>query len=368
MTVPVWVRRLSGYCLILLVALLPALLAGIRVDSPPVVGEWSLIEQATSNAPSSLVTAAFVQMHVAVHSSDLPARGSDQAMTLLATARLSQVWGLLGLSLLTYLAVSLSIGRVRALLTTALLCLMPAIVVEGYVLRPETPATVFGLLALVLLLGIPNLQPPRRPKAASGLLLAAVGVNSGLCIGFAVAALPAAGILLLLPGFAMIISAAHLILRLLRVFRRRLWVVVPLVAASRRLWPWVFASLAAMMATGMLLDIALLAPDELQPRFSALGLLPAAPWLRWPLAALAVVGGLRLLVRVGLRLGRRGRLGAEALLLLYCILMLGQRLLRDTVEDGMPAAASVAVLVAEGLVYVFLLLAARLRRPAGGAT
>lgn len=369
MSVPAWVRRLSGYCLILLVALLPALLAGIRVDSPPVVGEWSLIQEATSDVPPSLVTAAFVQVHVDMRSAaELPAPGSDQAMAVLAKARLSQVWGLLGISLLTYLAVALSIGRVRALLTTALLCLMPAIAVEGYVLRPETPATLFGLLALVLLLGIPNLQPPRRGRPASGLLLAAAGVNSGLCIGFAVVAMPAAGFLLLLPGFAMVISAVQLMFRLFRVLRRRLWVVVPLIAATRRLWPWVFAALAAMIAARMLLDIALLVPEELEPRPSSLGLFPAAPWLHWPLVALAVLGGLRLLMRAGLELGRRGRLGAEAVLLLYCLLMLGQRWLRDTDEDGMPAAASVAVLIAEGIVYVFLRLAARLRRRGGRAT
>ena len=40
MTVPPWLRRLAGYSLVLLVALLPALLAGARIDAAPAPGEY----------------------------------------------------------------------------------------------------------------------------------------------------------------------------------------------------------------------------------------------------------------------------------------------------------------------------------------
>jgi hypothetical protein len=107
--------------------------------------------------------------------------------------------------------------------------------------------------------------------------------------------------------------------------------------------------------------VAVQSPAELVPTASAVGLLPAAPLLRYPLLLLAALGALRLTLRTGQRLGRRGRLGADLLLWLYCAVLLAQRWLRQDGEDALPAAVPLALLLADGSVHAALLLARRRR-------
>lgn len=362
MTVPAWLRRLAGHCLVLLVALLPALLAGSRIDAPPAPGEWERLAHAVEDPADSAVVRGFLTAQVPADVSAVPPAGTPAAARLLARARLIQVLGLFALSLLTYLALTLASGRARGLLCCAFLCVLPPLTAAGHVLRPETPAALFGLLALVLLLGVATLQQPALARRASAATLAAAGLCAGVALGLAAGSLPGAGILLLLPGLCATVIMVQLAVRLLRALRRRLWVVVPVRAATGRLWPWAFAAVAALAATLLVLELAVPAPGALAPSAATVDLLPSAPWARWPLAVLAALGAFRLIVRAGLRLGRRGRPDGDFLLMLYCAILLAQRWLGDGAADALPAAVPMAVLLADGAVHAVLLAAARRRR------
>ncbi len=221
---------------------------------------------------------------------------------------------------------------------------------------------VFGLLALLLLQCIPVVQRPASTARARSLVMVLLAGTAAMAIGFAVAALPTAGILLLVPGCAAMMATAQLGLRLLRALRQRRHSFVPMRAAAARLWPWVWAAIATLFASILLLNVAAREPERLEPTPSALGVLPSSPWLGYPLAVLATLGATRLLLRTGQRLGRRGRLGSDFLLLLYCAVLLAQRLLRSPGDDALPAALPMALLLAEGVVYATLLLARPWRR------
>lgn len=356
-----WQRQFAGQSLVLVVALLPALVAGVGIARAAAPGEWERLAAALTGArpiAASLVADGFLLATVPA-GAPVPLPDSVAAEALLGSARIGQVLGIVALSFLGYLAMMLAGGRARSLLAVAWLAVLPPIAGEGHVLRPETPSVVFGLLALLLLQCVSGVQRPASTARARATVTFLLCATAAVAIGFAVAALPSAGILLLLPGGASIMATALLVLRLLRALRQRSIAVLPIRAGAARLWPWVLASMASLLATVLLLDIAVRAPEALSPTGSGCGLLPALPVLRYPLSLLAVLGAARLLLRTGQRLGRRGRLGADFLLLLYCASLLAQRVLRPTDDDALPAALPMALLLAEGTVHATLLIAGR---------
>jgi hypothetical protein len=353
-----WQRRLAVSCFVLLVVLLPALVAGWSLAAAAAPGEWERVAAAGSatGGPVSLVASGFLRSTLGAAAAATEAL--DPAARL-SQARLAQILGLMAMGGLTYLALALAGGRWRALLAVAFLSALPPIAQEGHVVRPETPALVFGLLALLLLECVTVVQRPAAATRAPRSVTTALALTAALAIAFAVAALPSAGILLLLPGAASVLAVAQIGVRLLRSLRRRSLAVLPLRATSARLWPWVLAAIAAMLATALVVEASVRSPDGLVPSPSAVGLLPAAPLLRYPLLLLAALGGVRLLLRAGQRLGRRGRLGADALVLLYGTVLLLQRGLREGGEDALPAVVPVALLLADGAIYATLLAARR---------
>ena len=177
----------------------------------------------------------------------------------------------------------------------------------------------------------------------------------------AVATTPSAGIVLLVPGGAAMAASGQVALRMGRTLRQRSVAVWPARAAAARMWPWVLSSVASIVATILVMEGSVQAPEALLPSASIVRLLPQTPWLSWPMSALAVLGAVRLVLRTGQRLGRRGRLGADMLLLIYVAAMLLQRLLRAPLEDALPATMPLALLLADGAIYAFLLLARRAR-------
>jgi hypothetical protein len=361
-------RRIVGQVLVLLVVLLPALVAGSHIAAAPAVGEWERLERAWPQAdpgnagPRSLVADGFVRL-VASPPDERPAPGSPAAASWLAMARLAQVAGVAGMAMLCCLVVTLAGGRARALLTGVFLAVLPPIAAEGHVLRPETPATLFALLGLLLLQCIPELQRPSSRRRWRGAALLVLGATVALAIALSVAALPGSGLVLLVPVGAAAMAAGQLAHRLLRALpRRRDWARLPLPAVSARLWPWAWCPVATLFATLFVLDVAVQDPQALVPTFSATGLLPAAWPLRVPMLALALLGALRLLLRTGRRIGRRGRLGPDFLLGLYCAVLLIAHVMRPPGDDALPQAVPMAVLLAEGSVYAVLLAAARLAR------
>jgi hypothetical protein len=285
----------------------------------------------------------------------------------LAQARLASVIGLCALSGLLYLLLAAVRGRAMALLGCAALASLPPIAIDGAALRAELPASVFGLLGVVLLIGAPRaLTGARRRWARPGLLLLAVPV--AMAFGLAAACQPAAGILLLVPGGALLLVVGTHLLRAARLLRRRSLWRLPTAALNRRLLPWV-----ALVGTGLVGMLAMLAiavdgdPQALAASRSLAGLLPASWPARLLALALAALGAVKLLLLVGLRLGRRRRIEAATIVAVWVAVVLMQRALGDPGTDALPAAAPLAVLIAEGAMLALVVaLGLVLRRAHAG--
>lgn len=356
-----WGRRLWGQSLIALVVVLPALVAGASIEAPAVVGEWERLASAiegSSVRAHSQVADGFLRTFVAEQAT-VPDAGSDAAAALLARARLSQVLGVLGLSMLTYLVVVLASGRARALLTVLWLAVLPPIAQAGYVLRPETAATSFGLVGLLVL---QLLAINERPTAGRRRYVStALGLSAALLLALAVTTLPSSGHVLLVPGGALVAAGVQVGFRLWRVLRERHVAVWPARAAAGRMWPWAATSVATLAVAALLMHDAVRRPEELAASAIDTGLLPVATWVRIPMLALAALGAARLVLRTGQRFGRRGRLASDLLLFVHVAAMTAWAASRGDGLDALPAAPSLALLLADGTVYAFLLLSTRRR-------
>lgn len=363
-----WRRALAGASLLLLVALLPALVAGRNIDAPAAPGELARVQQglergrADPGSAGSLVARLFYGAALAQDEARLPAAEPVQA-ALLAQARLAQVAGVFGIALLVYLCTALALGRARALLAAALLAVVPPVHAMGHVLRPETPAALAGLMGLLLLECLPSVLRPAggRTPARKAAVAAAFALCAAVAFGFAVAALPAAGLHLLVPAAAMFAAALQLGYRFLRVVPRRRWPSFPLRAMTQRLWPWTLAALGAQVAGLLLMRAALQVDADALPATAAMvGLLPHQPVLRVVLLALAGFGAVALCYRVGRSYGRVGRLRADVVLLLHCAVLLLAQVLAAEPPDALPVCGAFAIVLAEGLAALAWLVLPRL--------
>ena len=350
-------RRAWGAALLLPALLLPAMAAGARLDAPAAPGEIERLRAAVAmeQDPASLVADAFLRL--SAPSSWPPAGDAGAIADALCDGRLAQLLGLLGISLLAFLCVTLAGGRLRALLALLFLAAMPAVSVEGHVLRPETLAVLFSLLALLLLQLMAKAEAPSAARLRKRSVLA-LGATAAVATAFATAAWPARAFSLLVPGLVAAFALGMVMLRLLRAARRRDLAALPLRAAAQRLWPWAMASLLAMVASGLLLTWSSASGAEAFPSDAQVGLLPQSPVLRWPLLALALAGALHGLLRTGRRLGRSARPGPDLVLLAYMAAALLLHCARDDSEDSLAAALPVAVLCADGCVRLLLTVAA----------
>lgn len=363
-------RSLLAAGLIVVFAMLPALIAGTRIEADAAPGEWRRVLAGLHGddgaaRPGSVVARMFYGATLTDRTLPAPDPDSTAGARLLAQARLAQVGGMLALALLAYLVVMQAQSRERALLALAWLAVTAPVLQQGEVLRPETPAAVFGLFALLFLqLLAGHLQSGRRRSPWRRLpVTAAMALIAALATALAIAALPHYSAYLLVPGAAMAAILLQASGRMLRTMRRRQWVAWPVRALAARLWPWVLASLLAIVATVLLLAEGLELPaQDLPPTPSSAGLLPASPWLHWPLAALAALGGLGFVVRAGIGMQQRGWLTAELLLGLHCAVLLLHHGLGGGDIDALPAAVPVAVLLGNGVVFAVLLVAGRVRR------
>jgi hypothetical protein len=343
-------------CLLLAMCLLPALVAGLGIASPTDTSELFRAEQGTAMFAhdaahaGSRVARLFYGASIVAPPMSPPVDDASR-LALVTQARVGQVVGVFGLALLVYLATMLGLGRPRAILAAAAMSLFAPIHGEGHVLRPETPAALFGWLGVLLLLLLPDqyrlglARPPwRRRLVVTGLCLC-----GAIATGLSAASLPRAGVHLLIAGGLMTLVAAQLLARMFFAMVRSRWVILPLPAMAARLWPWTLFTLLAMAATWWLLQAGLeVDAERLSGTPSSAGLLAAGPWLRWTSAIVAAIGGLSLLVRVGLRFGRRGRPGADFVLLVACAVLLLQEALRERGGDALLGVAPAAILFAEG--------------------
>jgi hypothetical protein len=346
----------------LLILWLPALVGGARLDEPPRPGELPRLEDGLDPAAASgPISWPLSWFYVAA----LPADATAAPSRLLPQARLASVVGLLAISSLLYVLLVLTRRRTTGLLACFGLVVLPPVFRDGHVLRPEVPAAVFSLLAMVVVVGFPIILR-RRSDAARWLSMLACGVVVGAATGLAAASVSRAAVLLLVPGSALVLLCGALALAIGPLLRRRPIERMPNRAMNRRLVPWVVLSLVNMMVAMPVLQLSLAVdgtrpPIELPPTVAQAGLLPASPFAAIPLLLLAGLGGLRLILAVGLRLPRLRRVTPDALLLIYVAVTIAQYAFGEVDTDALVAAPAMAVLLAEGAVGVLLLVLGRKR-------
>ncbi|MBL8730131.1 MAG: hypothetical protein JNM25_17040 [Planctomycetes bacterium] len=339
----------------LAVVLLPPLAAGTGHGAPPTPYEVAALRAVLDPGSEGPRSGSEVvrQFHRAAVGGDALALPADEAglAALVGRARLLQLLSIAGISALLYLAVLLARGRLQALLACAALAVLPPVAQAGALLRPEAPAALFTGLALLLLQSFaqtasraPGRRPWRRIASLGGLGLCAV-----LALGLATAALPSLGASVLLPGLVLTLGAAMLLVRTTRVLRRHGWQRLPHRALNARLLPWTAIALLSPAVVIAVLAAAVAGPiDGLLATPAQVGLLPASTVPRLGAGALMVVGAIAAVLRIGLRFGRGGRIGAELVLLVYCALELVATLGAPPGSDRLPAAPALAVVLAEG--------------------
>ena len=290
----------------------------------------------------------------------------DQARgDLLGRARMAQVLGLLALGLLVYSSVLLARGRVQALLACACLVLLPAVSLEGHVLRPEMPAAVLAGFAVLLLQCLSHAPRDGRVLGAPThwLRLAALAACVMVANSLAVAALPTGGEVLLVPGIVLTLAALQTGTRALRILRRRSVLRLPLRAINRRLLPWTAMALLSPVVALWLLPHAIVGSTEaLAATMGMQQLLPGPLPVQIAVATLWLLGAVVATVRVGMHFGRRGRLGPDLVLFVACAVALAASCADAAGQDRLPAAAAMAVLCSEGARVAFVLLRGRVSR------
>ena len=338
-------RRILSAVVSLLAVLLPALAAGSGIDAAPRASEVTLLGVAADDpngldgGPASLFARAMLDPDAAADPSLLP--------DAVPAARLSSMLAIFACSGLLYVAVALSRGRAVAMLSCIGLALLPPVALEGSILRAELPCTVFGLLALLMLIGLPEALRARRRRrrihAAASLV--AIGLAVAIADALAVATMPHYGVYLLVPAGCLLLVVGGETSRFFAVLRRFRLLVLPFRAFTRRLWPWVVPPLAGILFSLWLLRST--SGPELPTRMQ-FGLLPES----WPLLAivvsLAVVGlvvrGVALLTDL-----LRGRsVTAATVLAVHGTVLLGQRFGMSATDDALPAAPALALWIGEG--------------------
>ncbi len=358
-------------CISLLFVLLPALVVGSSLAAPARPGEAARLQRALSSA--ELAAAADGQVARAYYLSAAPVAvwpttAAEQA-TLLGRARLTQALAIGAISGLLYLVVLMARGRLQALVACAALAALPPVVAEGQVLRPEVPAVLFAALALQQLLTLA--APPRvlvlGSRQRRHLLLAGVAGCAMFGNGLCVATLPSFGVVLLVPGVVLTVAAVQIGWRGSRVGRRRGWLRVPVPAMNRRLLPWTALSLLTPAVAWYVLSRSLAGPVEaLAPSQAGVGLLPEAFAGRVAWLAVAVLGAIAGLLRVGIRFGRGGRIGADLVLFVFTVVLLAGAVRLPPGEDALGAALPFAVLAADGVRALLVAVSGSWRRRAAG--
>lgn len=341
-------RRLASWVITLAVVCLAGMRAGSRLDAPPHPGELARVEAGMyphrSDPHHSPVARWF-------YGRTIPARPRiPDPLRLLPWARLAGVISLLAATWCLYLLVAGIRGRVTALLACGLLALLPPAGLEGYVLRPEEPAVLAGIAGVWFVALLPRMLAARKRRWRNWLLPSvAVGVVSGACFGLSTACLPQAGIHLLVPGGVLVSVTLRALLRYPRLVRRRGVLGAPNAALRRRILPWLVVCLVAMVVmTGVLEAVLEGGAVFTRPSPSEHGVLPSSLFGAFGVSLLAFVGGLRLLLTVGRRLGRTGEAGPDLVLCWWAAALGARQLFEEPGVDALPAALPVAALCGDG--------------------
>lgn len=359
--------KIAAVCCSLLVLLLPTVVVGLSVGTPASEGELARVERVIRqrSEPQRIDTIGSRMFHTAAIADAVWPPDEQGQRALILRARLMQVLGITALAFLTYLSVLLARGRLQALLACALLAVLPPVLQSGHVLRPETPATLFALLSLVLLQVASRPAPRHRHRSPRRSLMVGCGLMfcAAVSAGMACETMPSIGATLLVPGIVLLAGSAQLLPRGLRCLRRRGLQGLPIRSLNRRLIPWTATALVAPAITLWLLSSTLTVSVEalaVTERTSAL--LPENVLGYAVVVALLAVGFVAGVLRVGLKLGRGGRIGSDLILLVYCAVFLMSLWAGEPRYDPLPVLPALAILLSEGLRTLLVLLLGVLRR------
>ena len=157
-------------------------------------------------------------------------------------------------------------ARSIAVLACLALAALPPVWSDGYVLRPETPAALFGSLSVLLLQGLPVMARSRHhERLGRGLYQLALMCAVGIALGLAVSALNSYTIYLLLPSAMLFLALVVLILRFGRLMRRRGFARLPVRSFALGLLPWVGAAFFTLLFSWMRLASEIGPPSTPQP-------------------------------------------------------------------------------------------------------
>lgn len=358
---------MAAVCCSLLVLLLPAVVVGLSLGVPASEAELARVERVIvqRNQPVRLDTSGSRMFHTAaIPDRAWPADEKGQH-ALILQARLMQVLGIAAIAFLSYLAALLARGRLQALLACALVAVLPPVMTAGHVLRPETPATLFALMSLVLLQAASRPAPRHRYRSPRRSMMVGCGLMfcAAVMTGMAVETMPSIGVALLLPGLVLLVGSAQLLPRGVRCWRRRGLEGLPIRSLNRRLIPWTATALVAPVITLWLLNSTLtVSVDALAITERTSSLLPENALGYGVAVGLLGVGFVAGVLRVGIRLGRGGRIGPDLILLIYCAVFLSSAWAGDGRYDPLPALPAMAILLSEGLRTLLVLLLGVLRK------
>jgi len=359
--------KMAAVCCSLLVLLLPTLVVGLSLATPASEAELARVERVIRqrHAKERVDTSSSRMFHTAaIADRSWPIEAGDQ-QALIVQARLMQVLGITAIAFLIYLSVLLARGRLQALLACALLAVLPPVMNAGHVLRPETPATLFALMSLILLQVASRPAPRHRYRSPRRSTMVGCGLMfcAAAMAGMACETMPSIGATLLVPGLVLLVASAQLLPRGIRCWRRRGLEGLPIHSLNRRLIPWTATALVAPAITLWLLNSTLTVSVEalaITERTSSL--LPEDGLGYGAALLLLVIGLVAGILRVGLKLGRGGRITPDLILLVYCAVFLMSWWLGEARYDPLPALPAMAILLSEGLRTLLVLLLGLLQR------
>ena len=348
-----FLRRLTSALFVLLVVPLPALVGFRRIEAEPSRAEVERVAHAVAPDEAKLPE-ALVMYYGLTLPADAVERFAEAPETVTIKARLAGLLATFAISGLVYVLLLVVRGRATAVCGCLVLCLLPPVAMEGHVLRPEQNATLFGLLAVVLLAVFPTTLRDRRPGVIGWIPRLGLITVVGSTISVAYSSVREAWVYLTVPAGALLVSVMGAALLFPRGARGRPFILWPFRAAARRYTPWMLVVLASF---GLTL-VALSGADGREiPRgsYSGAGLFPESLPVRWPLYACLVVGVLRMGIGGAFRLNRIHRVRGDTILLIYVAALLIQHALTPDRLDRLPASAATACLAADGAMTILIL-------------
>jgi hypothetical protein len=374
-------RRMASFSLTALAIALPALSGARGLAGPPRASERAIVRLAMADergqapttfwwrhwAPESLIasSAAAQAPDDAAEPDVTPERGQVQDAAIdraLPSMRRGSLVMLLMISALVFAACALTRGRVAAISACITLAFLPPVAVEGHFVRAEPVGTVFALLALVVLLGL----PPHMRQRGKPLVALGFGLTTAMLTALAIAAVPFDRSVFALPVAALLGAVVPLVLRWGRPVVRGRYLTPPTGPGfARRLWPWIVPSAAALPLSFWTLSVAGDFAQRLRAMPSSVYAVPTG-WTAFAVTtALMAFGGSFLAIRVLHDALRQRRTTRAVVFVAFVAPLLVQGVRGEPGIDRLSSAVAVAMVCGFGVAAALWLVIPALLARAG---